>query len=420
MSENRRKEKLEIKIDAEDAIDNFGSEIFEQNIILFVNEGYNNFKEGIKKAQEEKDHAKMKIFTHTLKTTARYMSSENFALECQEIESETKAPNWGKIENLLPDFFKDLDILYNECIKIYNGIKGVSEMKHEITIESNTHNQINDPNVLRNSQTLEERKETERVQVNTLKSSKTCSPDNDEIKFLQNTAIAFSNSVINKKNSFTLNEKIQENNLLVGGIKNNLASNKKIKIELLSKNNTIHKLLEDNILDSHSPNPNLSNNKIDKYSNMLSDESALYEASSLNKYKNLNLAYNLGSNTPQYSSSSSLEKSRSKLDINEHIKNANKRQETLLFKKKNEISHSSSNLNANAKNQKICIKSLRNIDKPMIGSYFKPKIEDKLKTAITNQEFKSIQLRNLNISIIEYYIISINIYQKLFIYFEII
>jgi len=129
-----KKERPEIKIDSEEAIDNFGNEIFEQSILLFVDESYNNVKEGIKKALEEKDKNKIKILTHTLKTTARYMASENFALECQAIESESKEPNWEKMNNLLIDFFEDLDILYSECLKFYNDIKNNLEpIKEEIT-----------------------------------------------------------------------------------------------------------------------------------------------------------------------------------------------------------------------------------------------------------------------------------------------
>ena len=123
-----KKDRPEIKIDSEEAIDNFGNEIFEQTIKLFVDESYKTFKEGIKKAQEEKDKNKMKILTHTLKTSARYMASENFALECQALESETKNPDWEKMDNLLIDFYEDIDILYNECMKYYNEYNNLNRI----------------------------------------------------------------------------------------------------------------------------------------------------------------------------------------------------------------------------------------------------------------------------------------------------
>lgn len=131
---NNKKERPEIKIDSEEAIDNFGNEIFEQSILLFVDESYNHVKDGIKKALEEKDKNKIKILTHTLKTTARYMASENFALVCQEIETESKEPDWEKMNNLLIDFFEDLDTLFSECLKHYNIIKNTSNHDSKIIL----------------------------------------------------------------------------------------------------------------------------------------------------------------------------------------------------------------------------------------------------------------------------------------------
>lgn len=133
-SSNQKKELIEIKIDSEDAIDNFGSETFEENILLFVDEGYKNYKNGIKKAQTEHDQATLKMLTHTLKTTSRYMSSENFAQICHGIESETKSPNWEKIDGLLLDFFICLDLLYHECVKFYNDFKPAGEKKNVILV----------------------------------------------------------------------------------------------------------------------------------------------------------------------------------------------------------------------------------------------------------------------------------------------
>jgi len=139
-SSNQKKELIEIKIDSEEAIDNFGFETFEENILLFVDEGYNNYKNRIKKAQEERDQASLKILTHTLKTTSRYMASENFAQICQGIESEAKYTNWEKIDELLKDFFYYFDHLYNECVKFYNDFKPEGEKKSRIPLISDSSN----------------------------------------------------------------------------------------------------------------------------------------------------------------------------------------------------------------------------------------------------------------------------------------
>ncbi len=118
------KEKIEIIIDEEEACDNFGEDTFQENIIRFVEEGYKHSFEEIKEAEFMRNSAKMKITTHTLKTTVRYMCSENFAEICQGIESETKAPNWNKILELLPEFYNYYEILYQKTLKIYNRLKG--------------------------------------------------------------------------------------------------------------------------------------------------------------------------------------------------------------------------------------------------------------------------------------------------------
>lgn len=120
---NNKKE-IEIFIDEEDAIDNFGEDTFQENITTFIEGGFRHTYEGIKEAEFNKDHSKMKLLTHTLKTTARYMSSENFAQICQKIESETKVPNWDKILENLEDFYFYLNILYEKTLTIYNKIHG--------------------------------------------------------------------------------------------------------------------------------------------------------------------------------------------------------------------------------------------------------------------------------------------------------
>ena len=46
-----RKEKIEIIIDEDDAIDNFGEDTYRENIFLFVEGGYKHVYEGIKEGE---------------------------------------------------------------------------------------------------------------------------------------------------------------------------------------------------------------------------------------------------------------------------------------------------------------------------------------------------------------------------------
>lgn len=429
MSDNNRKEKVEIKIDSEEAIDNFGSEIFEQNIILFVEEGYNNFKEGIKKAQEDKDHSKMKINTHTLKTTARYMASENFALECQAIESETKAPNWEKINQLLPDFFQDLDILYNECVKIYNGIKGITQLKPQITIELNENKDKNFQNpsvgIDENNKVFTADREAKDRMAVSIKSSKTCNEDEqerifyfekkDEKKddyFIEHTGVkmslhnkglsqfardmnTISNSFISKKNTISITEETGKDVSNKAAELNKNAGASKFKLILPSASNSTNNLSGFSHLESYSPNPIGISHKVEKYTKLINDASAICEVLTKNKEPKPNKAYCLGNGTPRCTSSilekpkNSLELTDQNTNINSESKNFKSKEEGSIFINRLEGSHSSSSLHTNVKNPKQCIKSLRDIDKPITGSYFKPKLDEKPKVTLTNQEFKS-------------------------------
>jgi hypothetical protein len=67
------------------------------------------------------------------------MSSENFAQICQGIESETKAPNWDKIDELLPEFYEYYEILYRKTLEIFNRLKG-KEADYPGPIENVTEN----------------------------------------------------------------------------------------------------------------------------------------------------------------------------------------------------------------------------------------------------------------------------------------
>jgi HPt (histidine-containing phosphotransfer) domain-containing protein len=392
MTKNNRKEKFEIKIDSEEAIENFGSETFEQNIVLFVEESYNHFKEGIKKAQEEQDKAKMKIMTHTLKTTARYMSSENFALECQSIESETKDPNWDKINQLLPDFFEDLDILYNECLKFYNEIKGIKkpeEIRSEIqdNHEAFEHSEIN--------------AEVEHPK-STLKSSKTCNEEVTNLVLENDQKSRFQSTFSSKNLMQEKNNKLEKTNL-----SNSFISKPNIilvedanygKSPITAQKNVNYRGVQMGKIDQLSPIHDTMN-KTDKYNNLLSEGKDAFKNLPLNdkNAKNSN-SYNLGVSTPQISSSN-FEVNKIKIELTDRTESLSfKNLEDETNKKKSELSHSNStsNLNSSMKNPKNCIKSLRDIDKPTTtGSYFKPKLDDKPKIAMTNSEFKSKFFVNL-------------------------
>jgi len=242
-----KREKMEIKIDSEDAIDNFGIEIFEQNILLFVDEGYHNYKEGIKKGQEEKDHSKIKILTHTLKTTARYMSSENFAQECHAIEMETKIPNWDKINFLLTDFFYYLDVLYNECIKFYNQYKPENERKSFLKFPAKENYFLEEDKGQNNNYTL----------INGIVHLNTNRITNDNINN------GNYETDINNFSSF-------DDNYILNKISKSgdVASNKNITIFLVNndKENEYTHII-DNSIDSEGSrlNINFSNNKIEKH-----------------------------------------------------------------------------------------------------------------------------------------------------------
>lgn len=247
------KEKIEIKIDSEEAIDNFGSETFEENILLFIDEGYNNYKFGIKKAQIERNQASMKMLTHTLKTTSRYMASENFAQVCHSIESETKSPNWEKIDELLSDFFHYLDLLYNECIKFYNDFKKDGEKKSPINIVEVLKSNFN--NVSLKSSKKEEKNESPNIN---LQSSVNFNIDQE------NSSVDKLNSVCNnniKFSSFKNCKSFNDSN------QNEYEADNKIKIINLNKNKNVEdEYIENKLMDKKSKH-NLNTNNIASFTN---------------------------------------------------------------------------------------------------------------------------------------------------------
>ena len=338
------KEKIEIKIDAEEATDNFGVEIFEQNIVLFIEEGYQHFLEGIKQAEKDHDEKKMKMLTHTLKTTARYMSSENFAQECHAIESQTKTPNWDIILQLLPSFYEDLEILHLEALKFYNEIKGIVATPPPKE-EPDTNNSFQNKNI------------------GNLKLAKTFTKT----------------EILDKEKKsmlLTLN-----NDMIHSGYNSNSSNN--------LKNSSTIEIYSDSSIDK-------------------SENSFFKELEKLENLTNLNLLEvkgkksdfkSIGISTPQFSSNA-LEISKMKGDVlnNNDAKPKKSFDDERIKKSKFDISHSNSSgvlsNSGSSKKPNSCIKSLRDIDKPSTstGSYFKHKIEEKPKIAMmSNPEFKSMK-----------------------------
>ena len=229
-----KKEKMEIIIDSVEAIDNFGSETFEENILLFVDEGYNNYTNGIKKAQTDRDQASMKMLTHTLKTTSRYMASENFAQVCQGIESEMKSPNWEKTDDLLTDFYYYLDLLYNECIKFYNDFKQEGQRKILILIDNgfgNGNNNINNNETNKSPTDMLESNESLMIVENVLNNYisvnnnskfsgfKNCKPsiegDNPSVNYIKNNNNYYENENENDVKNNMLSKESSDNNLVL-------------------------------------------------------------------------------------------------------------------------------------------------------------------------------------------------------------
>lgn len=127
--------KKEIKIDEEEAKENYGDMIFEKSITILVEKEYETTRRNLQEAYDSKDSSRLKHITHTLKTNARFLCSENFALECQAIESCTKEGlvNWEKVVELFPQFMEDFDLLFKEAEKIYkiNYAKPLPEIEFE-------------------------------------------------------------------------------------------------------------------------------------------------------------------------------------------------------------------------------------------------------------------------------------------------
>jgi len=394
-----QKQKIEITIDEEDACDNFGEDTFQENIIRFVEEGYKYTYEEVKEAEFLRDPAKMKITTHTLKTTARYMSAENFALICQGIEGETKLPNWDKILELLPEFYEYYEILYQKTLIIYNRLKGKdvddpgplenkkenmmffdreekAKEKENQKIENESINKINENSIKEaekqnseNESTQKAKNNLEEKYNNSLKSSKfNISADqkkqkiefNFEPNFKEDMQIESSSQ---KKDSFNNNYN-KENELIKNSDKfeNQITNLNSLKATQLKNAPTF--LIENQASSSISP---ISESIISKNSNDNQEKSI---DNLISKSKNTNVK----SNDIKF-----LEENLKPQNYSYHNNFINNNQGKNLNANSNEASNN---------NMKNSIRSLREFDKQGGDIYFK-NTKNFGDESITNIEFKS-------------------------------
>ena len=359
-----RKEKIEIIIDEDDAIDNFGEDTYRENIFLFVEGGYKHVYEGIKEGEHILDSAKMKILTHTLKTTARYMSSENFAQICQGIESETKAPNWDKIFELLPDFYEYLEILYNKTLKIYNRLKNF-DVDHPGPFENFVENMDfydRDQEKLKNANINKANNDDKNV-----------SPTDDPLKDDENINSndkkkSNESSILNNKNltSPKLNSNLNNN------LKNSLIDKKSGTVGDNGKNSN-----NENISNSHVNNVNSVNVKENGFLNSDNSNPSFLNDHNKTKKDGLNSEKNL-------TKINEIEK-----DENANANDSNRKQNSTIINNNDKINNLESNSNnSTILSNKISIKSLRELDKQPGDIYFRSNNKQN-ENNLSISEFKS-------------------------------
>jgi HPt (histidine-containing phosphotransfer) domain-containing protein len=134
-----------IIIDVEESKESFGEETFESMLKMFVDGYYETTVRNLQDAFSAQDRGSMKHLTHTLKTYARFLCSEEFALECQAIENCVKegAEDWEKIGTLFPQFIEDYAILYHlieELFKEHCQNKEPTEEEFHLDTKAPTEN----------------------------------------------------------------------------------------------------------------------------------------------------------------------------------------------------------------------------------------------------------------------------------------
>jgi chemotaxis protein histidine kinase CheA len=104
----------------------FGKLISNMAVNLFIEKEYEVTKKRLNDAFDIMDCKDIKNVVHSLKTNARYMCAEDFAIECQAIENCVKEnhENIEKLKEIFPSFMQDFDCLYEEVLKYYNEKQG--------------------------------------------------------------------------------------------------------------------------------------------------------------------------------------------------------------------------------------------------------------------------------------------------------
>jgi len=135
--------KKDIKINSIECKDQYGDDLYEQLIETIVQRDYEEKKFQIEEALKNKDAKNLKYVCHTFKTTARMLCIEDFALECQAIETLAVQENvdWIQMQKLVEEFLVDFHSVYIDANQIYE-----SEFKKEMETIEEKDEIINDLN----------------------------------------------------------------------------------------------------------------------------------------------------------------------------------------------------------------------------------------------------------------------------------
>lgn len=109
---------LDIKLNKQLAIDEYGQETFEFSVNHFIEEEYNEHFERLNKAFENKEGFEFKSVVHTMKSTAKYLTAMNFADQCARFEQWSK-PGYVTWEPIIKNF----DILVENFKRVYDAVK---------------------------------------------------------------------------------------------------------------------------------------------------------------------------------------------------------------------------------------------------------------------------------------------------------
>lgn len=118
--------KIEIQINEADSRESYGDDIFELSVEDFVEDKYEEKKREMEEALKNQDIDKIKCATHTLKTSSRYIGEENFANECNKMESMASKGDWAGICQNFEYYLEYFEELYYAVYQIYLRIQSQS------------------------------------------------------------------------------------------------------------------------------------------------------------------------------------------------------------------------------------------------------------------------------------------------------